>query len=337
MAMPPTRRPGSSRRAQMSLFTGYVLAGAGALLGGVLLVLSLLRPMLFADARAVAFDATAPVAGAATEVRVAGQTIVSSVLGYFRAGSQNASLKAEMEVARIRLAEAEALRAENARLKGLLDLDRGAVPTVATGRLIGSTATSTRRIGYLDLGAADGVRVGMPVRSARGIVGRILETGRTSSRVLLLTDGESLLPVRRVEGDVIAFAQGRGDGMLQIRLVNLGINPLKRGDVFVTSGAGGYFHPGVAVAIVERVVGDGALARLISDPAGTDYVAVQPVYAPQAIAAVAQIEAEANRGPGATPSPSPTAAAPVVTATQAPASGTTSPVATPAAAAGGDE
>jgi rod shape-determining protein MreC len=65
----------------------------------------------------------------------------------------------------------------------------------------------------------------MPVRSARGIVGRVLEVGRNSSRVLLLTDSESVLPVRLANGEGVAFAHGRGDSLLRIRLINLGLNP----------------------------------------------------------------------------------------------------------------
>ena len=131
----------------------------------------------------------------------------------------------------------------------------------------------------------------MPVRTARGVVGRVLETGGKSSRVLLLTDSESVLPVRRSTADgrrdVIAFAEGRGDGIRRIRLINLGINPLKEGDVFVTSGAGGFFSPGVAVAVVSEVLPDGALARMISDPAAADYVSVEPIWQPEAVAGAA--------------------------------------------------
>ena len=100
---------------------------------------------------------------------------------------------------------------------------------------------------------------------------------------MLLTDSESMVPVRRAKDDVVAFAEGRADGSLRLRLINLGINPIKRGDVFVTSGAGGLFRPNVAVAVAEVLTKDGALARLVSNPAATDYVAVEPVWQPEAV------------------------------------------------------
>lgn len=283
MAPPSKRRPGFSRRAQYGIFTGYVVAGIGALIGAVLLGLSLWRPANFNGPRMVAADAVAPIGKVSAEVRTDGLGLIESIGGYYRAGSQNAQLKREVELARIRLAEAAAVAQENKRLKALLDLREADVEPVVVSRIIGSTAASTRRFAYLGAGTSRGVTPGMPVRGPRGVVGRVLETGRNSSRILLLTDSQSVLPVRRAQDNVAALAEGRGDGLLRIRLINLGINPLKIGDVFVTSGLGGYYRPGVAVAVVSQLTNDGALARIISDPAATDFVSVDPIWQPDAI------------------------------------------------------
>lgn len=282
MAPPSSRRSGFSRRAQYNLFTGYVIAGIGALIGAILLALSFFQPQLFGGVRGAAQDSVSPATEAAATVRTGTKGFWESISGYYRAGSKNAELKREMEIARIRLAEAEAVRQENARLKGLLDLQEEGREPVAVARLVGSSSSSTRRFAYLGAGSDDGVGVGMPVRSPRGVVGRILEVGSDSARVLLLTDSESVLPVRRASDDVVAFAEGRGDGLLRIKLINLGINPLEEGDVFVTSGAGGYYPPGIAVAIVTEITDDGGLARIVSDPAATDFVSVEPIFEPEA-------------------------------------------------------
>jgi len=116
-----------------------------------------------------------------------------------------------------------------------------------------------------------------------GLVGRVLEAGSHSARVMLLTDSESMVPVRRAKDDVVAFAEGRADGSLRLRLINLGINPIRKGDVFVTSGAGGLFRPNVAVAVVDVVTRDGAIARVLSNPAATDYISIEPVWKPEAV------------------------------------------------------
>jgi rod shape-determining protein MreC len=202
----------------------------------------------------------------------------------------------------VRLAEAEALEHDNRRLRATLNLSRGNQRTVAVATLIGSTSASTRRFAFLSAGTSDGVRSGMPVTSPMGLVGRVIEAGSQSSRVLLLTDSESMVPVRRAGDDVAAFAEGRADGLLRIRLINLGINPLKVGDVFVTSGAGGLFRPGIAVAVATRITEDGAIAQLLSNPAATDVVMVEQVWNRPAV----RVLASQAPIPIATPSPVPT-------------------------------
>ncbi|MFN4112383.1 MAG: rod shape-determining protein MreC [Sphingomonadaceae bacterium] len=286
MAPPDKRRSSTSRRAQYGVFTGYVLAALGLLLGMVLLAVSLWRPTSFSGPRNAAQTAAAPVAAPTTVARTESQSLLERIAGFWNAGSQNASLREEIELARIRLAEAKAVEQENERLKALLGLvqtDDG--KPVAITHFIGSSASSARRFGYIGAGARQGVKPGMPVRSARGVVGRVLEVGPATARVLLLTDSQSVLPVRLAREEVVAFAEGRGDGLLRIRLINLGINPIRKGDLFVTSGTGGYFAPGMAVAIATEITSDGALARMVSDPAATDYVAVTPLWQAETVAA----------------------------------------------------
>jgi rod shape-determining protein MreC len=278
MAPPASRRTGTNKKAQLGLFAGYVAAGLGVLLGGALLVISLLRPATFDGLRAMAADVAAPAGQVGAAGRTGGQGFFAAIAGYYRAGSRNAELEREMEIARVRLAEAEALRQENARLKAVLGLTESDTRPVAVTRLIGSTSSSVRRIGYISAGRNDGVRRGMPVTSPTGLVGRVLETGARSSRVLLLTDSESMVPVRRAKDNLVAFAEGRSDGSLRLRLINLGVNPVKQGDVFVTSGAGGLFRPGIAVAVAMEITKDGAIAQLLSNPAATDVVTIEPIW-----------------------------------------------------------
>ena len=283
MAPPSSRRSGFSKKAQYSVFTGYLLASLGAVIGLGLLAFSIWQPQAMAPLRGAAQDVVSPAGHGTAVVRTGAGGVWDTITAYWNAGSQNAQLREEMEIARIRLAEAEAVKSENDRLRALLALAEGEIEPVATTRLIGSASTSTRRFAYVGAGRIDGVKVGMPVRSARGVVGRVLEVARASSRVLLLTDSESVLPVRRATDNTVAFAEGRGDGLLRVRLINLGLHPFEVGDVLVTSGAGGYYRPGVAVAVLTELTPDGGLARLMANPAATDFVSVEPIYEPVAV------------------------------------------------------
>ena len=285
MASPKSRRSGFSKKQQYSVFTGYLLATFGAVIGLLLLAVSLWQPSIMQPLRGGATSVASPAGQVTAAIRTERQSIWDTMSGFWYAGTQNAVLREEIEVARIRLAEARAIEAENDRLKALLGLNSEESTPIANTRLVASSASSVRRFAYIGIGNNDGVEIGMPVHSERGVIGRVLETSLASSRVLLLTDTESVLPVRRASDQTVAFAEGRGDGLLRIRLINLGLNPLELGDVFVTSGAGGYYRPGVAVAVISEITPDGGIAQLIAEPAATNYVSVEPIYEPQAVEA----------------------------------------------------
>lgn len=280
MAPPPNRRSGYSRRAQYTTFLSYSAGVAGILLGIVLLVASFVQPSLFSGLRGTAADVVEPAGRAAASGRSGTQDFFASIEGYLKAGSEHAKLERELAVAKVRLVEAQAVELENRRLKALLGLAQVDPAPVAVTSLTSSTAASTRRFATLAAGRNDGVDKGMPVRSALGLLGRVLEVGQTSARVLLVTDTESLVPVRRATDGIPAFAQGAGDGTLRIRLINLGRNPLREGDVFVTSGSGGLYRPNTPLAIVHKTTRDGAVAYVLANPADADYVIVNKTFTP---------------------------------------------------------
>jgi rod shape-determining protein MreC len=301
MAPPNPRRTGYSRRAQYGTFFGYIAAALGALAGGGVLLYSVFNEGSFAGARGLAADMVSPAGTAVAAGRAGVQDLGSTILGWFTWGSTNARMTRELQIARIRAAEARGLKEENARLKALLALREGsatmATAPVATARLINSTASSLRRYATISAGSTEGVATGMPVRSPLGLVGRVLDVAPHSARVLLITDPESTVPIRRARDGVPAFAMGHGDGTLTIKLINLGINPLKPGDVFVTSGSGGLYRPDIAVAAVVGLTRDGAVARVLSDPTASEFVLVDQTLAE----AVGMPEALAPPPPPPTP------------------------------------
>ena len=271
-----------------------LLSTVGVGIGLVLLAISSGHEERFAGLRTIASDAGAPAANVAATARTGGVTLWDVLSGYFTLGSRVARMERDLARARVDLAEQAALKDENARLKATLGLFEGAIKPIAVTRLIGSTSSSTRRFATIGAGSSAGVQPGMAVRSSFGLVGRVTEVGAISARVLLITDTESTVPVRRASDGLQAYATGRGDGTIQIRLSTTGVNPLRRGDAIVTSGSGGIYRPGEVVAVVGSLTVDGAIAGPLSDPGQTDFVTVEPIYQ-DALQAEAQKTAEAQR------------------------------------------
>ncbi|EGD58831.1 rod shape-determining protein MreC [Novosphingobium nitrogenifigens DSM 19370] len=287
MARSRDLRPGYSRRAQYGIFTGYVVAIVGVVAGLVVLGVSLIHPEAFSFLRSAGSEIAAPVGEASATARNSGRGLLATIGAYFDAGHQNLEFTREIAAARADAVTMRAVQEENRRLKALLGIVDPAAPPVVAARLIGSTAASARRYAVLDAGSGHGVHEGQPVRAAGGLVGRVVETSPDTARVLLISDADNVVPVRRASDGLPGFVQGSANGKIAIRLLTMGTNPLHTGDIFVTSGSGGIYPPGIPVAIVSVPQRDGAEGRLAADPAATDYVVVLPVYKAPAVAAMA--------------------------------------------------
>jgi rod shape-determining protein MreC len=274
----PGARPGWSRRAQYGLFFSFLAAIAGLLIGLALLALSLASPSAYAGVRGAALDVTAPVTGALRSVTDTAAGLFSGAGNYWDAARQNAALREENGKLRRQSIQARAILQENAQLKSVLALREQQVEAVATGRIVGSSLESERRFAVITAGSGDGVAVGMPVRSAEGLIGRVVDAGATASRVLLVSDRSNIVPSRLLRGGQPVIATGRGDGTIDLRPLEVGRNPFRRGDLVVTSGTGGLYPPNVPIARVIRLDDDGAIAVPMADPAKVSFAVVQRPY-----------------------------------------------------------
>ncbi len=287
MAAPAGPRPGWSRRAQYSLFFGFLAAVAGLIVGLFMLVLSLVAPASYAAVRGAALDATSPITGALSEIGATAKGLVSGAGNYWDAAHQNGKLKGERAVLRRQVIQAEAILQENRQLKAALALREHSRVAVAAGRVVGSSFESPRRFAVLSVGRSDGVAVGMPVRTADGLVGRVIDAGEIASRVLLVSDRANIVPARILRAGTPVISTGRGDGTVDIRPLEVGRNPFKRGDIIVTSGTGGLYPPLVPIARVIRLDDDGAIGMPVADPSQSSFAIVEQPFEPEALAVAA--------------------------------------------------
>ncbi len=143
-------------------------------------------------------------------------------------------------------------QAENVRLKALLSYVQDTVDQEIVARVIGLNPSPQFQSIRINRGEDDGVRVGMPVVTAEGVVGQVVRAVGSSADVLLLTD-----PASRVGGvvqrtRVRATVIGTGDGhQLSLSLVRRE-DDVRDGDVVVTAGSDGIFPPGVRIGEVKN-------------------------------------------------------------------------------------
>lgn len=215
----------------------------------------------------------APVTGAvATPVRWAGDAL-QHVGGYFFAASENRRLKAELAAAEAWRERAVALADENARYRALLGLAVDPPVPMVTGRTVTESRGPFANTRLINVGSERGVKVGHPVLSENGLVGRVIGVAPRVSRVLLLTDAASRTPVMIQRTRARAILTGDGGWAPELAFLR-GRDAARPGDLVLTSGDGGVLPRGITVGQVDRGA-DGVLrVRLASDAAPVDFVRV---------------------------------------------------------------
>jgi len=193
--------------------------------------------------------------------------------------SENARLRAELAELRHWREEAVRLEVENRALRRMLAMP--VVPGTArqtVARVVGDSGGPFRHARLLDAGADRGITAGMPVMDEHGLVGRVLEAGRRSARILLLTDLNSRIPVVVAPSGDHAILEG--DNSRRPRLGFLPLDPsLAPGDRVVTSGRDGLLPLGLPVGEIEEVSEHAVTVRPFADWDRLDYVVVLQ-YAP---------------------------------------------------------
>ena len=153
-------------------------------------------------------------------------------------------------------AQMAALRAENVRLRSLLNSAAILQDDVLVAELIGVSPDPMSHQLVLNKGSNDNVYIGQPLIDADGLLGQVVVVGHYSSKVLLITDATHSIPVQVNRNGVRAIAEGTGAlGTLEIHHV-AATTDIEEGDLLVTSGLGGRFPVGYPVAVVSKIVRD---------------------------------------------------------------------------------
>ena len=142
--------------------------------------------------------------------------------------------------------------ATNVRLRKLLKLKETLPAPTITARIIGRDPSQWFKTFSIDRSSSDGVMKGMPVITAEGVVGQILDGGNRRAKVLQTIDPNSAIEVRIQDTRTQGIIKGTGTSYRLLYVPKN--NDVNQGDLLVTSGLGGVFPKGLAVAVVSSVV-----------------------------------------------------------------------------------
>ena len=166
---------------------------------------------------------------------------------------QNSELKDQNLRLRAELQKYESLKAENMRLRDLVDSSFKVGDRVLVAELSSVDLDPYKQQVLINKGSASGVFVGQPILDAHAVMGQVIAVTPFSSTVLLITDTSHALPVQVLRNGLRTIAVGTGR-IDELKLPYLPTNSdIVEGDLLVTSGLGGKFPPGYPVARVTRI------------------------------------------------------------------------------------
>ena len=230
--------------------------------------------------RFVVNDALAPVMEVLSQPIASINRGIEAVDDFLYVYSENTRLRRENERLLQWQNAARQLEQQNAAYRSLLNAKVDPRITFVSARAIVDTGGPFVRTLVINAGGRDGVTKGQAVISNNGLAGHIVETGERASRLLLLTDLNSRIPVVVETTRARAILAGNNTDRPELQFLADNV-PLQLGERVVTSGHGGVFPGGIPIGVVTQISNRGAEVELFANFNRLEYVRVLRYQAPR--------------------------------------------------------
>lgn len=253
--------------AQRFAFAALILASF------MLMLLGKADTVLMERVRLGVEDVFAPILDGMSRPAATMAEVVASVRDIARIRADNVRLKEENERLLHWQTVARRLDDENRALRAQLNFIPDPDTSFITARVIGDTGGAFVNSMIVNAGSRDGLRKGQAVMSGEAMVGRIADVGYRVSRVLLLTDINSHLPVMLENSRAKAILAGDNSDQPRLNYLSSSVTAAP-GDRVVTSGDGGAFPPGLPIGVVASVDDGVVRVELFEHRYQLEYVSV---------------------------------------------------------------
>jgi len=177
---------------------------------------------------------------------------IKKVLYYHRTFDEYKRLNEEVNALKARLVGLDEVVLENARLENLLKFKRQLVYSSVVANVIGRDPSYWNSSMIIDKGSADGIRQGMSVVNALGVVGKIAETGQNSSKVILLTDPQFSVAALIQEPRESGLVSGTLQGACRMKYIRSGAE-ISIGNKVITSKLSASFPEGLLIGEIISI------------------------------------------------------------------------------------
>ncbi len=179
------------------------------------------------------------------------QSGLSVIPNVFEIENENKFLRESNIRLSVELAALKEIKIENQRLKKLLNFKSVFPYSLISAKIVNKSLIQSRNTLTINVGESEGVKVGMPVITDDGLVGRVISTSNGYSIVQIILNKDLKISVKnqrsRVDG-ILSF-----DGTSNLTVMNVRKNAeVGEGDIFVTSDYSSNFPSGIPVGIVSE-------------------------------------------------------------------------------------
>ena len=195
---------------------------------------------------------------------------------------QNKELRRELQQMKSWNEAALQLEEENARLLDLNQLRLDSKLTHVSGIVIADSGSPFRQSVLLNIGSRDGIQDGWAAMDGLGLVGRISGVGSSTSRVILLTDNASQIPVIVQPSGQRAILMGDNSFAPPVEFIE-NVDLVRPGDRIVTSGGGGVLPAGLLVGTLAMDPNGRLRTRLAADYERLEFLKVLRDYGTEKI------------------------------------------------------
>jgi len=252
-----------------------------------LMTVARMDPVLVDHARSRVTDAFTPILNIISRPAATVADVIEAGRQLVQLHEENRRLRAENE--RLMQWQQVALRleAENKSLRGLLAYKPDPAASYITARVVADPGGAFVRTLVVMAGRRDGVERGQAAMAGQGLIGRVVQVGEWSSRILLITDINARIPVVLETTRQRAMLGGDNSDQPKLLYIPRGLE-VTEGERVFTSGHGGLFPPGLPVGMVAaRADGEVRVVPMV-DLSRIEHVQLVDFGIPGGLAAEAQ-------------------------------------------------
>lgn len=179
--------------------------------------------------------------------------ITGSFADRSRLRTENEKLTEQLRVVRMKQLQFAALGEENRRLREIREASQGVSERTLIAEIINVSVQPFRHMVVINKGADDGVFRGQPVLDAFGVVGQVMQVGKSTATLILITDAEHAIPIQVNRNGIRSIAKGTGE-TAKLSLPYMTVeSDVRSGDLLVSSGLDEIFPAGYPVGKVTKV------------------------------------------------------------------------------------